>query len=113
MPPLVTRSRPMRLRLRLAALVLFALALGGASRGYAQTSTSPGSEATAAPAPTCSSDTTGQSSPQSAQDILNIFAQLDHGSATGAYATAAAYVVQFYPLWFTYFQAQSLNRLVG
>ena len=24
-----------------------------------------------------------------------------------------AYVAQFYPLWFTYFQAQTFNRLVG
>src|SRR6185312_5641559 len=111
MPPLVTRSRPMRLRLRLAALVLSALALGGASRGYAQTSASPGGSAAAAstPAPACSSDT-GPSSRQSAQDILNGF---DPGSAAGAYATTAAYVAQFYPLWFTYYQAQVVNKLVG
>ena len=87
MPPLVTRSRPMRLRLRFAALVLAALALGGASRGYAQISPSTGGSAAAAstPAPACSSDTE-QSSPQSAQDILNSF---DPGSAAGATGRSA------------------------
>ena len=111
MPPLMTRSRPMRLRLRFAALVLSALALGGASRGYAQTSASTGGSAATAstPAPACSSDTE-RSPPQSAQDILNSF---DAGSAAGAYATTAAYVAQFYPLWFTYYQAQVFNTLVG
>ena len=95
----------MCLRLRLIALALSALTLGGVSRGHAQTSTGPGS-ATAAPAPACSADT-GQS-PQSAQDILNTLAQQDLASA-GAYATTAAYVAQFYPLWFTYYQAQTLT----
>ncbi len=112
MSPLATRLRHMRLRLLLAALVFSALALGGAPRGHAQTSASPGGSAAApAAAPTCSSDT-GQSSPQSAQDILNIFAQQDPASA-GAYATTAAYVATFYPLWFTYYQAQIINQLVG
>ena len=105
MPPLVTRSRPVRLRL-LAALVLSALALGGASRGHAQASASPGGPAA------CSSGTE-QSSPQSAQDILDSFAQQDPASAAGAKATAAAYVAQFYPLWFTHYQAQVLNQLLG
>ncbi|HJT79052.1 MAG TPA: DUF1214 domain-containing protein [Gemmataceae bacterium] len=119
MPPLVTRSRPVRLRLPLAALVLSALALGGAPRGHAQTSANPGgSAATAAPAPACSSDP-GQPSPQSAQDILDSFAQQDPASAAGAKATAAAYVAQFYPLWFTYYQSLpekvlgTFNQLVG
>ena len=94
MPPLATRLRHLRRRLPFAALVLSALAFGGAPRGHAQTSASTGS-ATVAPAPTCSSDT-GQSSPQSAQDILDGFAQQDPASA-GAYATTAAYVAQFYP----------------
>jgi hypothetical protein len=111
MPPLATRLRHLRLRLPLAALVLSALALGGAPRGHAQTSASPGL-ATAAPAPACSSDT-GQPSPQSAQDILDSFAQQDPASA-GAYATTAAYVAQFYPLWFTYYQSLGgLNQLIG
>jgi hypothetical protein len=111
MPPLVTRSRPLRRRIRLAALVLSALALVGTPRGYAQTSASPGGSAAAAstPAPACSSDTE-QSSPQTAQDILNSFGP---GEAAGAYATTAAYVAQFYPLWFTYHQAQVVNNLVG
>jgi hypothetical protein len=112
MPPLATRLRHLRLRLPLAALVLSVLALGGAPRGHAQTSASPGS-ATAAPAPACSSDT-GQPSPQSAQDILDSFAQQDPASAAGAKATAAAYVAQFYPLWFTHYQSLGgLNQLVG
>ena len=111
MPPLLTPSRQLRLSIRFAALVLFALALGGASRGYAQPSASPGGSVAAAstPAPACSSDNE-QSSPQSAQDILNGF---DPGSETGAYATTAAYVAQFYPLWFTYNQAKTFNKLVG
>ncbi|MBV9750355.1 MAG: DUF1254 domain-containing protein [Acetobacteraceae bacterium] len=111
MSPLATRLRHMRLRLPLAALVLSALALGGAPRGHAQTSASPGS-ATAAPAPTCSSGT-GQSSLQSAQDILDNLGQQDPVSA-GAYATTAAYVAQFYPLWFTYYQSLGgSNQLIG
>ena len=61
------------------------------------------------PAPACSSDGE-RSSPQSAQDILNSF---NPGSAAGVYATTVAYVAQFYPLWFTYYQAQVLNKLVG
>ena len=111
MPPLVPRSRPMCPRIPLAALVLFALVLGGAARGYAETPASSGVSMAAAstPAPVCSSDTE-QSSPQSAQDILDSF---DPGSAAGAYTTTAAYVAQFYPLWFTYHQAQVLNKLVG
>lgn len=110
--PFATRLRNMRLRLPLAALVLSALTLGGAPRGYAQTSTSPGSAA-AAPS-LAGSPNTGQS-PQSAQDILNSFAQQDPASAAGAYATTAAYVAQFYPLWFTYYQSLfgAPNRLAG
>jgi hypothetical protein len=111
MPPVVIRSRPMRLSIRLATLVLSALALVGVPQGYAQTSVSRGGSAAAAstPAPACSSDSE-QSSPQTAQDILNSF---NPGSVTDAYATTAAYVAQFYPLWFTHNQAQVINQLVG
>jgi hypothetical protein len=37
------------------------------------------------------------------------------GLPSGAYATTVAYVVQFYPLWFTYHQSQlaGFNRLAG
>ena len=84
MPPLVTRSRPMRLRLRFAALVLSALALGGASRGYAQTSASTGGSAAtvSTPAPACSSDSE-RSSPQSAQDILDHAGLINDEQVTG------------------------------
>ena len=49
-------------------------------------------------------------SPQSAQDIL---AQQGAHSPAGAFAATVAYVVQFYPLWFTYYQSQvsAHNRL--
>jgi hypothetical protein len=57
------------------------------------------------------SPSAGQS-PQSAQDIL---AQQDPASSTGAFATTVAYAVQFYPLWFTYYQSLvgAHNRLAG
>jgi hypothetical protein len=71
---------------------LFTLILGTASRGFAQTS---GAER----------------SPQTAQDILNVLAQQDDVSPTGAFATTVAYVVQFYPLWFTYNQTGVSDRL--
>jgi hypothetical protein len=50
--------------------------------------------------------------PQSAQDIL---AHQDSRSPAGVFATTMAYVVQFYPLWFTYHQSllSSSNRLAG
>ena len=71
---------------------LFTLILGTASRGFAQTS---GAERL----------------PQTAQDILNVLVQQDDVSPTGAFATTAAYVVQFYPLWFTYNQTDVSDRL--
>jgi hypothetical protein len=71
---------------------LFALILAAPSRGSAQTS---GAEQL----------------PQTAQDILNVLAQQDGVSPTGAFATTAAYVVQFYPLWFTYNQTGVSDRL--
>jgi hypothetical protein len=57
------------------------------------------------------SPSVGQS-PRSAQDIL---AQQDAHSPAGLFATTVAYLVQFYPLWFTYYQSQlsSHNRLAG
>jgi hypothetical protein len=61
------------------------LILGAPSRGSAQTS---GAEQL----------------PKTARDILNVLAQQDGVSPTGAFAMTAAYVVQFYPLWFTYNQ---------
>ncbi len=49
---------------------------------------------------------------QSAQDVL---AQQEAHSQTSAFTTTVAYVVQFYPLWFTYNQSlgATRNRLVG
>ena len=49
--------------------------------------------------------------PQSMQDIL----AEDSHSPPGAFTTTVAYVAQFYPLWFTYYQSQlgTLNRLAG
>jgi hypothetical protein len=46
--------------------------------------------------------------PQTAQDILN---QLDTSPADDNYAVTAAYVAQFYPLWFTYNQSRFDNLL--
>jgi hypothetical protein len=48
----------------------------------------------------------------SAQDVS---AKQQASSQGGAFATTVAYVVQFYPLWFTYNQSQgpNRNRLVG
>ncbi len=88
----------MRLRLSLTALVLCGLALCGAPRGHAQTPA-------AAPS-TCSSDTAR------GEDILGSVVQQDSASAAGARATTAAYVAQFYPLWFTYLQSLP-NSLTG
>jgi hypothetical protein len=49
--------------------------------------------------------------PQSMQDIL----AEDSQSPPGAFTTTVAYVAQFYPLWFTYYQSQlgTFNRLAG
>jgi hypothetical protein len=47
--------------------------------------------------------------PQSAQDTAS--AQVANPSDSDAYATAVAYVVHFYPLWFTYQQWKVNNQL--
>jgi hypothetical protein len=51
----------------------------------------------------------------SAQDVA-VKQQVKQGlSYKEAYVTTMDYVVQFYPLWFTYYQSQfaSVNQLVG
>ena len=52
---------------------------------------------------------------QSPTNVRSDVVESDAQSRTGEYATALDYVVQFYPLWFTYYQslAASHNRLVG
>ena len=48
---------------------------------------------------------------QSMQNTQDILAGQDTGSAD-AYATTVAYVSQFYPLWFTYYQSK-VDSLIG